>query len=159
MSIDKAKGLPYHQAFKALYDMLDSILKKLDNTSDPQTVEIIASIVLTVAQQSIERTLQERGTIVSFSEAPTAAGSTSIVTPSAGKKIKVLMWFYYCLDDISTELAFSTSGIYVAGLPRKGCCGLNTIGRTPPQGAADEPLTLIYSGAGTIRGWICIEEV
>jgi len=159
MSIDKAKGLPYHQSFKALYDKLSSILQKLDNPHDPQTVEIIASIVLTVAQQTIERTLQEKGTIASIDLAPTAAGSHNLVTPTTGKAIKVLAWFYYCFDDIKTEIYFATSGLYVAGLPTKGCCGLNTIGRAPPQGAINEPLTIGYSGAGTIRGWVCIEEV
>jgi len=107
----------------------------------------------------LKRELSEKGTIIDIDLAPTAAGSYDLVTPATGKAIKVLAWFYYCLDDIETEIYFATSGLYVAGLPTKGCCGLNTIGRTPPQGAADEPLTIGYSGAGTIRGWVCIEEV
>lgn len=48
----------YDQAFKRIHDKLVEILTKLDQPADPQTVEIIASIVLTVAQQTIRRILQ-----------------------------------------------------------------------------------------------------
>jgi len=101
----------------------------------------------------------ERGMIVDFSLTPTAGGFTDIASPSAGKALKVLSWYYYCFDDIQTQMYFRTSLIYVAGLPSKGACGLNTVMAKGIQGAIDEKLSMWYSGAGTIRGWVCVEEV
>jgi len=128
--------------FKAIVDKINEVLTKLDKPTDPALFQ-----------------LQERGTIEPFDLSPTAAGQQNIVTPTADKALKVLMWFYYCDSDIITEIVFSTSNIYVAGLPTKGCCGLNSVGRKPPQGATGEPLTMKYSGGGVIRGWVCVEEV
>jgi len=181
--IEKAPAIPpmdykewywnTNKKLKAIWEKLKEILNKLDNEADPALFDLVSSTItqlqdirllttsdiVTVVQQSITRTLQEKGTIKPFNLAPTAAGQQDIVTPSAGKALKVLMWFYYCDSDILTELGFLTSNIYVAGLPTRGCCGLNTIGNKPIQGATDEALTMKYSGAGTIRGWVCIEEV
>lgn len=96
-----------------------------------------------------------RGTIQHFSATATA----DVKTPSTGKALKILAFFYYCTADITTELRFKTSTNVIGGLPQKGAVGMNLIGRKPPQGSTNEVVEIYLSGAGTVKGWICWEEV
>ena len=99
--------------------------------------------------------IEDRGTIIHFSKAATG----DVKTPSSGKKLRVLDYFYYSSADITTELRYKTSTNVIAGLTVKGAVGMNRIGRKPHEGAADEAVEIYLSGAGTVKGWICYEEV
>lgn len=100
-------------------------------------------------------TVYGSGYIQHFSTTATA----DVKTPSSGKALRILAFFYYCTADITTELRFKTSGNVIGGLPAKGACGMNLVGRKGPQGSADEVVEIYLSGAGTVKGWICYEEV
>lgn len=99
--------------------------------------------------------IEDRGTIIHFSVTLTG----DVKAPSTGKKLRVLDWFYYCTTDITTELRFKNNGDVIAGLPVKGAVGMNRIGRKPHEGAANQAVEIYLSGAGTVKGWICYEEV
>jgi len=99
--------------------------------------------------------LEDRGTIQHFSATATA----DVKTPSSGKALRILAFFYYCTADITTELRFKTSGNVIGGLSAKGAAGMNLVGRKPPQGSADEVVEIYLSGTGTAKGWICYEEI
>jgi len=100
-------------------------------------------------------TLEHPGTILHFSK--TATGD--VRTPDSGKAQRILAFFYFCTADITTELRFKTSGNVIAGLPAKGAVGMNLIARKAPQGATNEIVEIYLSGAGTVKGWICYEDV
>jgi len=102
---------------------------------------------------------EEQGTYFPFSKTATAEGELDIRAPATGKKMQILSFFYYCKDDIVTELRWKTSGNLVAGMPSKGVVGMNNLHRAPPEGATDEVLTLYFSGAGTAKGWIIYRDV
>jgi hypothetical protein len=97
---------------------------------------------------------KEEGDVSHFSKTATA----NLLTPTAGKKIKVLGAFYYCQDDIVTELRFKTSGNVVLALPTLGSVGME-LKRTEILGAVNEVLEIYLSGAGTVKGWYCTSEV
>ena len=99
--------------------------------------------------------IKAEGTVLHFSK--TATGD--VKTPATGKKLRILAFFYYCDADVTTELRFKTSGDVIGGLPAKGPVGMNLVGRKAPEGAADEAVEIYLSGAGTVKGWICYEEV
>jgi hypothetical protein len=99
--------------------------------------------------------IEDRGSIQHFSATATA----DVKTPASGKALRILSFFYYCTADITTELRFKTSGNVIAGLPAKGAVGMNLVGRRPPTGATDETVEIYLSGTGTVKGWICYEEV
>jgi len=95
----------------------------------------------------------EKGTVMHFSKAATS----DLVTPAAGKKVKVWSAFYSCQDDIVTELRFKTSGNVVLALPTLGSVGME-LKRTEILGAANEVLEIYLSGAGTVKGWISVSD-
>jgi len=99
--------------------------------------------------------LEDRGTIQHFSATATA----DVKIPTTGKALRILAFFYYCTADITTELRFKTSTKVIGGLPAKGAVGMNLVGRKPPQGSGDERVEIYLSAAGTVKGWICYEEV
>jgi len=99
--------------------------------------------------------IEDRGTIQHFSK--TATGD--VQAPSSGKALRILAFFFYSTADITVELRFKTSGNVIGALSAKGPCGMNLVGRKPPTGASDEAVEIYLSGAGTVKGWICYEEV
>jgi len=115
----------------------------------------IAEDSLQVTQKEKDRIIVAEGTVLHFSK--TATGD--VKTPASGKKLRILAFFYYSSADITTELRFKTSGNMVGGLPVKGAVGMNLVGRKAPEGAVDEAVEIYLSGAGTVKGWICYEEV
>jgi len=112
-----------------------------------------------VYQVEKDRTISREGSITHFNVSASAAGSTTIYTPSSGKKAKVLAWNLYCDADVICELRFSTSGNVIAGLPSKGATAMNLIGCTAPTGDTDETIEIYVSDAANIKGWICVQEV
>jgi len=86
-------------------------------------------------------TIASLGTILHFS----VTATNDIRSPASGKAQRVLAFFYYSSADITTELRFKTSGNVIAGLPAKG--------------AVDEIVEIYLSAAGTVKGWICYEDV
>ena len=98
------------------------------------------------------------GKIVPISISPTAAGSTTVYTPTSGMKAKILGFYLYCDADITWELRFATSGNVIAGLPTKGAIAMNLIGLNPPKGGKDETVEIYVSGAANIKGWIAVAE-
>jgi len=103
--------------------------------------------------------VNREGKVSHFSVAATAAGATTIYTPSTGKAAQVLGWSFYCDADVVCLLRFTTSGNVIAGLPAKGAHAMNLLGLTPPQGAADETVEIYVSGAANVRGFIIVKEV
>ena len=99
--------------------------------------------------------VQPQGSIQPFS----ASSTSDVKTPSSGKALQILAFFYYCDADITTELRFKNSGNVIAGLPFKGAVGMNLVGVKPPQGATDEAVEIYLSGSGNVKGWICYKEV
>jgi hypothetical protein len=73
--------------------------------------------------------------------------------------LAILGFFYYSNADITTELRFKTSGKLIAGLSVEGAVGMNLVGMKPPTGEVDEVVEIYLSGSGTVKGWICFEEV
>lgn len=140
---------------------LSTRLKKedlnLDANKDLQ-VDVKTAPSIYVHQVSIDRiitSMPQRGSIIHISK--TATGD--IITPESGKKVAILGYFYYSSADITTELRFKTSGSIIAGLTVKGAVGMNLIGMKPPTGAIDEIVEIYLSDAGTVKGWVCYEEV
>jgi len=99
--------------------------------------------------------VQPQGSIQHFS----VSSTSDVKTPSSGKALQILAFFYYCDADITTELRFKSSGNVIAGLPFKGAVAMNLIGVKPPQGAANEAVEIYLSGSGNVKGWICYKEV
>jgi len=99
--------------------------------------------------------VQPQGSIQPFS----ASSTSDVKTPSSGKALQILGFFYYCDADITTELRFKNSGNVIAGLPFKGAVAMNLVGVKPLQGAADEAVEIYLSGSGNVKGWICYKEV
>jgi len=114
---------------------------------------------INVYQAEKDRTISREGTITHFSVSATAAGSTTIYTPSSGKKAKVLAWNFYVDADVVCELRFSTSGNVIAGLSSKGATAMNLIGLDAPTGDTDETIEIYVSDAANVKGWINIVEV
>lgn len=94
-------------------------------------------------------------TYLPFSKAATG----DVKTPAAGKKLKIGAAFYYCQDEIVTELRFKTSGNVLLALPTFGSIGFNFILVDCPAGDADEAVEMYLSAAGTVKGWIFYKEV
>jgi hypothetical protein len=97
----------------------------------------------------------EVGTWLPFSKTVTS----DILTPTAGYKLQILSAFYYCRDDIYTELRFKTSGNLVLGLPTLGSIGMNPFSLTKPLGATDEILEIYMSAGGYVKGWIIYTQI
>jgi hypothetical protein len=97
----------------------------------------------------------EVGTLLPFSKTVTS----DILTPTAGYKLKILSAFYYCRDDIYTELRFKTSGNLVLSLPTLGSIGMNPLSLAKPLGATDEVLELYMSAGGYAKGWIIYQQI
>ncbi|MBW2559509.1 MAG: hypothetical protein JRE40_01505 [Deltaproteobacteria bacterium] len=95
------------------------------------------------------------GSIQHFS----ASATSDVKTPSSGKALQILGFFYYCDADITTELRFKSSGNLIAGLPFKGAVAMNLVGVKPLQGSVDEAVEIYLSGSGNVKGWICYKEV
>jgi len=132
---------------------------------DPRKIRALTSNDIVTVEQSDETKLKattiqtEPGTITFFSVSVTAAGSQSVLTPSSGKKLKILAWNFYVDSDVKCLLRFATSGNIIAGIPTKGINAMNLIHRACPTGVADESVEIYLSGAATAEGWICYEEV
>jgi len=128
---------------------------------DPREIRALTKTdVVTVIQQAIERTLVEQGTWHPFRVAPTAPPEeVTVLTPTAGKKLQILSFIYYCDADIITELRFKTSDNLVGGLPTKGVVGFNQIGRKPATGNIDEPLVMYFSASANAVGWVTYREI
>jgi len=99
--------------------------------------------------------VQPQGSIQHFS----ASSTSDVKTPSSGKALQILAFFYYCDADITTELRFKSSGNVIAGLPFKGAVAMNLVGVKPPQGSTNEAVEIYLSGSGNVKGWICYKEV
>jgi len=126
------------------------IIDSVDAASYPQ---------VQVYQAEKDRTINREGVYTSFSVSATGSGSTTIYTPSSGKKAKVIAWNFYCDSDVVCELRFSTSGNVIAGLPAKGATAMNLVGCTAPTGDTDETVEIYVSDAANVKGWICVTEV
>ncbi len=87
----------------------------------------------------------------------TASGN--IISPSSGKRLRLLVFFFSSNADIITSLRFSSTGDDMFPLQQKGAVGMNLIGAWAPQGNADEPLYAYLSGTGTMKGSVLTEEV
>jgi hypothetical protein len=103
--------------------------------------------------------VNRQGAITHFSVALSAAGSSTIYTPSSGKAAKVIAWSFYSDADVVVEMRFGTSGKVIAGLPAKGAHAMNLIGTEAPIGAANETIVIYGSGAVNVKGWVSIVEV
>jgi hypothetical protein len=103
--------------------------------------------------------VNRQGAITHFSVALTAAGSSTIYTPSTGKAAKVIAWSFYSDADVVVEMRFGTSGNVIAGLPAKGAHAMNLIGTEAPTGAANETIVIYGAGAVNVKGWVSIVEV
>ena len=112
-----------------------------------------------VYQAEKDRTITREGNIQHFTVAFSAAGSVAIYTPSSGKKAKVLGFLFYTDSDVIAELRFQGSRNVIAAIPSKGSIAMNLVGMETPVGDTDEKIELYASGACTIKGWICVEEV
>jgi len=146
----------YDQAFKQIHDRIAEVLTKLDTPADPQTVEIIASIVLTVAQQSIERVLQKKGTPTSFNV--TASGAV-VAAPGAGKRLQLYGFSLLVLADEQARLRWgSATGDIIAGLPTKGVIIANLLG-IDEKGGENQSLFLEKTGTGNAQGRVWTEAV
>ena len=99
--------------------------------------------------------VQPQGSIQPFSTSSTS----DVKTPSSGKALQILAFFYYCDADITTELRFKSSGNLIGGLPFKGAVAMNLVGCKPPEGNVNEAVEIYLSGAGNVKGWICYKEV
>ncbi len=128
-----------------------NILKKIKNA--------LASVGTDKMRVQPVDPIPREGTVVFFNVALTAAGSSAIYTPSAGKAVRVLGWSFYTNADVIVELRFATSLNVIAGLPAKGSHAMNTLGMEPPKGAVDEKVEIYGSGAVNVKGWICVLEV
>jgi len=103
--------------------------------------------------------VNRQGVVTHFNVSLTAAGTSTVYTPSAGKKAKVTAWSLYSNADVVVELRFATSGKVIAGLPFKGSVAMNNLGNESPTGDTDEKVEIYGSGAVTVKGWICVVEV
>ena len=99
--------------------------------------------------------MPEDGTVVHINK--TATGD--LITPTSGKAIKILGFFFYSTADITVELRFKTSGSVIGGLTTKGVCGMNLIGMKKPQGSTNEIVEVYLSNTGTVKGWVSYSEV
>jgi len=107
---------------------------------------------------TLPRKIEPRGVRVPFENTFTAEGTITVYTPSAGKKVRVLGFFYYCDSDVISELRYATTKELIGGAPFKTAVALNKLG-IKHEGAVDEPVELYASDAAKIKGWISIEEV
>jgi len=107
------------------------------------------------AYQEIAERLKRGAIWIHFSK----AASGNIVSPAAGKRIRLLVFFFSSNADIITSLRFGDTGADMFPLQQKGVVGMNLIGAWAPQGDADEPLYAYLSGAGTMKGSVLVEEV
>jgi hypothetical protein len=103
--------------------------------------------------------VNRQGTITHFSVSLTAAGTSTIYTPSSGKAAKVIAWSFYSDADVVVEMRFGTSGKVIAGLPAKGAHAMNLIATEAPIGAANETIVIYGGGAVNVKGWVSIIEV
>ncbi|MEM3617292.1 MAG: hypothetical protein QXJ31_05200 [Candidatus Bathyarchaeia archaeon] len=104
-------------------------------------------------------TISREGSIVYFNLSFTAAGSTTVYTPSTGKKAQIIGFFMENTADVEAILRFATSLNPVAPLPTKGVVAMNFIGLKEHEGAVNEAVEVYASGATSVKGWICIKEV
>jgi len=95
----------------------------------------------------------EKGTVIPFNQTATA----DLYTPATGKRVKVWSGFYYCPNDIITELKFKNSGKVILGLPTLGSVGME-LKRTEMLGAIDDVLQIYLGGAGTVKGWVSVSD-
>jgi hypothetical protein len=102
----------------------------------------------TASDFKAETTETEEGTLLQF----TVTATTDLVVPALGKVVKVYSAFYYCRDDIVTELRWKTSGQVVLALPTLGAVGASKL--KLQVGADTEKLQIYLSGAGTVKGWL-----
>lgn len=158
-----------HEALKAIHDKIAEVLAKLDNPSDPQIVDIVASITLAVAVNNFPSdyplpssqvtnlkaitSLPETGMVTHFSKAVTG----DIVTTT--NTLKVLGWYFYTDADIKAEINWKTSGNIIAAINGQGISAMNLVGLKKPQGASGEDIEITITGTGNAKGWICTEEI
>ena len=90
----------------------------------------------------------EIGTRLQF----TLTGTTDLVVPATGHSVKVLDAFYYCRDELVTELRWKTSQQIVLGLPTLGAVGVQKMKNQ--VGGDTETLELYMSGSGVVKGWL-----
>jgi len=102
--------------------------------------------------------LPREGTVVHFAKVFSAAGSSTVYTPSSGKKARVLGFYIYTTEDAVVELRFASSLNRIAGIPAKGAVAMNLVGLAAPTGDVDEAVELYASDACHVYGWICVEE-
>ena len=143
------------------YDIVACIwIMPADASIIPCRIKFISAPLKTkVYQAEKDRTISREGSITHFNVSASAAGSTTVYTPSSGKKAKVLAWNFYVDADVICELRFSNSGNVIAGLSSKGATAMNLIGCNAPTGDTDETIEIYVSDAANVKGWINIVEV
>ena len=97
--------------------------------------------------------LYRKGTPTHFS----ITTSGTIVTPTSGKKLRLLGFMFSSNADIVTSLRWASGGSDMYPLQQKGVVGFNLIGLAC-EGDTDEVLYGYLSAAGTMKGTVFTEE-
>jgi hypothetical protein len=109
---------------------------------DPTQIRALtAADIVTVARE---------GTATHFS----ITSSGTIYTPAAGKKVRLLAFFWSSNADIITSLRFGSGGSDMFPLQKIGVSAMNLLGLGPLEGAADAVLYGYLSAAGTMKGTV-----
>jgi hypothetical protein len=87
------------------------------------------------------------------------SASGTIYTPAAGKKVRLVAFFWSSDADIITSLRFGSGGSDMFPLQKTGVSAMNLLGLGPLQGAADAVLYGYLSGAGNMKGTVFTVEV
>jgi len=136
-----------HEAFKAIHDKLADVLAKLDSPSDPQTVAIISSVVLSIL-------VGKRGTPYSND----ITSDDTVIAADPDKKIKVYDIFIANIGTVDSVVSVQMGANvrYKAKLGEKGIWLKTFLG--PWEGADNEALAVNVS-ASTIHYTIHAEQV
>ena len=105
-------------------------------------------------RRSEKELIQTRGTPTRINE----TSSGAIITPSSGKKLRLLGFFLWTNASITTSLRWTSTGDDIAGLSQQGVVAMNLIG-SEELGGKDEALYLYISGSGTVKGTVWTEEI
>lgn len=125
-------------------------------TAIKTAVEIIDNMIIGSEAQVDVITLPESGTTMTNIA---LAATGTLITPTAGKALKVKGFFIYTDAAIEARLNFVTSDNTIGGLKGQGAVGMNLVGMKNLQGAVNEAIELTVTGTGNTKGWICTEEV
>jgi hypothetical protein len=112
---------------------------------------------MVVKQLEKDRTVTlgtDTGILTNFSTNVTG----DVKTPDVGYHLRVLAAFYYCPEDVITELRFKEGGGLVLALPTKGAIGMNLLFVTKPKGGVNETLELFIDGTALCKGWVITSQ-